>query len=125
PAVDQNLAAKRRDQPEQCLEQGRLARPVGTQQAEHFAAPNGEVYAVGDEAPFVTDRQVRGLQHFRRLPQLQDRLPRASSHTNTGAPRRAVRSPRGISMRAAVRATVSISTRKAPPISTAAGSTRS
>ena len=108
-SAEPDLAAARGDQAEQRLEQRRLAGAVRAQQAQHLAARQREVDAGRDEARAVADRQRARFEHR----QLHIRRPRASSQTKTGAPRIAVSRPSGISMRAAVRATVSISTRNA------------
>ena len=101
-AGKQHRPAARRDQPEQGLEQRRLAGPVGAQQAEDLARPGAERDAGPDLVAGIADRQIPGLDGHAHV-----RRPRPSSQRKNGAPTTAVRMPSGTSTAETVRASVS------------------
>ena len=105
-AVDQHLAGLRRENAEQRLEQRGLAAAVGAEQRQHLALRERDVEVAPDHAVAVADGEVaagEGHDQVRCMP--------ASSQMKNGVPMTAVRMPSGISIGAAVRASVSMNSR--------------
>src|ERR1700730_9084696 len=98
-----HLASARRKEPEQGLEQRRLAAAIGAEQGEHLALRERHIEAAADEAVAIADCERVA---FERHDQVRCTL--ASSQMKNGVPMNAVRIPSGISMLAAVRAIVSM-----------------
>src|SRR5262249_40701857 len=104
--VDPHLAGLRPEQAEQGFEQCGLAAAIGAEQGEHLARRERHVEPAPDRVVGIADGEiVTGKIHDQFLCML------ASSQMKNGVPTTAVSMPSGISTSAAVRASVSISSR--------------
>src|SRR5262249_25722088 len=121
-AVDEHRTVMGLEQPQQCSEQRRFAAAVGAEQAKHFAGRHREADVTADDAARVAERQVLHLQPL--VPPEHPYRGAARIHMKKGAPMNAVSTPSGISMRAAVRASVSTPSRYPAPSRIEAGRSR-
>src|SRR6202041_1790608 len=99
-------ASERRQNPEQRLEQRGLAAAVGPEQRQHLALLQADIEPAPDHPVAIADAEiVPGERHdqFRCMP--------ANNQMKNGVPITAVRMPSGISIGAAVRASVSMNNR--------------
>ena len=104
--VEPHLAGLRLEQAEQGFEQCRLAAAVRAEQREHLAGCERHVEPAPDCVVGIADGEITaGEVHDQFLCML------ASSQMKNGVPTTAVKMPSGISTSAAVRASVSISSR--------------
>src|SRR4029077_19422677 len=119
--AEPHLASFGREQADQRLQQGGLAAAVGAEQRQHLAGLERHIEPASDDAVTVADGELMARQDHVADHVLETL---ASSKMKNGVPTKAVRMPSGISTAAAVRASVSIASRKPPPISAAAGINR-
>ena len=115
-AADAHVAAERREQAKQRLEQRGLAAAVGAEQREHLALVERHVELRSDDVVAIADGEIAaGEDHVQvsshAKNQVQVRCMLASSQMKNGVPITAVRMPSGISTALAVRASVSMSRR--------------
>src|SRR5262245_5895564 len=104
--AETNLAGLWLEQAKQGLEQGGLAPTVRPQQGEDLTGRQSDIEAAADGMVRITDGKVAALDiHDQVLCML------ARSQMKNGVPITAVRMPSGISTSAAVRASVSISSK--------------
>src|SRR5262245_61391819 len=118
-AIDHGLAGERGEQPKQRLEQRGLAAAVWAEQREYLALRQRHIEPATDHAVAVADGEIAPGERHDQL-----RCMSASSQMKNGVPMTAVRMPSGISTGAAVRASVSMNSRKPPPSSAEAGRSR-
>ena len=118
-AVGAHLPAERPERAENRAEQRRLAAAVGAEQRHDLAGLEPQLQAVSHRDVGVPNARSMHLEQAHQA--LRDR---ASNHRKNGAPATAVRMPSGISMAAAVRATVSAATRNLAPSRRAIGQSR-
>ena len=104
--AEANFAGLRLEQTKQGLEQGGLAATVRPQQGEDLTGRQSDIEPAADSMVRITDSEIAALDiHDQVLCML------ARSQMKNGVPITAVRMPSGISTSAAVRASVSISSR--------------
>src|SRR5262245_41782845 len=122
-AVHEHGARLWLEQPEQRAKERRLAAAVGAEQAQHLAGGEAKADVATHDAPRIAERQPLDLQPHGGA-HCQPRLEAASTQMKNGAPMNAVSTPRGISMRAMVRASVSTPSRYPAPRRIEAGRSR-
>src|SRR6185295_18375223 len=120
-AVEPHLAALCGEEPQQRTEQRRLAAAVRPEQAHDLARGKREAYIAADRMIRIA---VAERDAFQSRGHCQLRRERTSCHRNSGVPTNAVSTPSGTSMRAAVRASVSTSSRNAAPSTADTGNSR-
>src|SRR5262245_7023874 len=104
--AEANLTGLWLEQTKQGLEQGSLAATVRPQQGQDLAGRQSDIQTAADGMVRITDCEIAALDiHDQVLCML------ARSQMKNGVPMTAVRMPSGISTSAAVRASVSISSR--------------
>src|SRR5256886_674488 len=125
PSVEPDLAALRAQHAREQPQQRRLARAVGTDDAEDLAALDGERQPRKRERPLAPTRGPRvGEGDVAELNERRHsgRLRVRRIHTKKGAPQKAVITPTESSAGATtLRASVSAASRNAPPASAAVG----
>src|SRR5215475_3332848 len=119
--AEPHLTGLGREQAEQGLQQRGLAAAIGAEQSQHLSGAQTDIEPATDDAVAIADGEAAALQHHGADHSLETL---ASSQMKKGVPTKAVRMPSGISIGAMVRASVSIASRKPPPISAAAGISR-
>src|SRR6516165_2529555 len=117
--IEPHFAGLGDKQAEQRLEQRGFAAAIRPEQRQYLARRQRYIEIAPDQAVAVADGKAAP---FELHDQVRETL--ASSQMKNGVPTRAVRIPSGISIAATVRASVSITSRKPPPINAAAGTSR-